>query len=174
MFGSYGSGDGQLKYPGGLTIGPDGMIYVSDQDNNRIVVFTEVGVFVRNIDVSASVRRPQGLAFSAHGNLHVTGYDSNNYAVFSPTGHLVRSHEFSNASDVAIDAAGFAFAVGCRDESSSLTIFDTQGKVIHTIQLYYPWGVAIAPDGSVWVAGWFHGKLWKFWHLPALWTKVTT
>ena len=161
MFGSRGSGDSQLKLPRGLTIGPDGMIYVSDSGNGRIVVFSEGGVFVRNIDVTASVSEPYGLAVSLDGNLHVAGR-SNTYAVFSTTSKLVRSHAFSSATDVAIDAAGFIFAVGFTNWKNSLSIFDTQGDVIHTIKLDHPWGVAIAPDGSVWVAGYAYDKLWKF------------
>ena len=162
MFGSYGSGKGELRYPQGLTVGPDGMIYISDAGNNRIVVFSEVGVFICNIDVSASVRMPEGLAFSTDGNLHVTGYWSDNYAVFSSAGKLVRTHEFLEATDVAIDAAGFVFAVGYTEGNNSLSIFNTGGEIVHTINLDCPWGVAIAPDGSVWVAGYDLDKLWRF------------
>ena len=162
MFGSKGSGDGQLCHPQGLTIGPDGIIYVSDRDNDRIVAFSEVGAFVRNIDVSEIVRCPAGLAISADGNLHVTEQSSHTYAVFSPAGQLVSHREFREATDVAIDPAGFIFAVGYSNKNDSLSIFGTQGEVVHTVQLDRPWGVAIAPDGSVWVAGWRRNKLWRF------------
>ena len=161
-FGSYGSGDGHLQLPQGLTIGPDGMIYVSDCDNNRIAIFCVDGVFVHNIDVSGSVTSPQGLALSADGYIHVTGFWSGNYAVFSLAGKLVRSHEFHNATDVAVDAAGIAFAVSYTNENNSLSIFGTQGEVVNSIKLDRPRGVAIAPDGSVWVVGFSHNKLGKF------------
>ena len=162
MFGSKGSGDGHLCHPQGLTIGPDGMIYVSDRDNDRIVAFSKVGAFVRNIDVSESVRCPAGLAISADGNIHVTEQSSHTYAVVSPAGQLVRTCEFREATDVAIDATGLVFAVGYCNKNNSLSIFGTEGEIIHTVQLDRPWGVAIAPDGSVWVAGWRRNKLWKF------------
>ena len=179
MFGSCGSGRGELNGPRGLTIGPDRMVYVSDSDNHRVVVFNEIGVFVRNIDVSATVRGPWGLTFSTDGNLHVTGYYSRNYAVFTPAGglhgyrsrnyavfipagKLLRSHEFADSTDVAIDVAGLVFALREDNESNSLSIFDPRGQVIHSIKLDCPCGVAIAPDGSVWVASWRLDKLWKF------------
>ena len=75
---------------------------------------------------------------------------------------LVRSHEFVVSTEVAIVAAGFEFAVRSANVINSLSIFDAQGQVIHTIKSDCPWGVAIAPDGSIWVARWSPGKLWKF------------
>ena len=63
---------------------------------------------------------------------------------------------------MAIDVASFVFA-GCFDNASnSLSIFDPQAQVVHTIELQCPLGVAIAPDGSVWAAGLWFNKLWKF------------
>ena len=160
--GTQGSGDGKLNCPTGLTIGPDGMLYVSDFFNDRVVVFSEADVFVRNIDVSPTIRGPWGLSVSSDGNLHVAGYESNNYAVFSSAGKLVRSLEFACSTDVAIDAAGYVFAVHYTNEKNSLSVFNAQGLVVHTIKLDHPWGVAIAPDGSVCVAGHRPNKLWKF------------
>ena len=37
MFGSYGTGKGELYCPEGLTIGPGGMVYISDLGNDRVV-----------------------------------------------------------------------------------------------------------------------------------------
>ena len=99
--------------------------------------------------MSASIRSPERLAFSGDGNLHVTGHYSNNYAVLSAAGKLLRSHEFCSATDVAVDAAGFVFAVRYNNGNNSLSIFDPPGNVVHTIQVSCPWGVAVAPDGSV-------------------------
>ena len=53
---------------------------------------------------------------------------------------------------MAVDGAGFAFAVFNTYDSNSLCILGPQGQVIHTIKLDSPWSVAIAPDGCVWVA----------------------
>ena len=69
--------------PKGLPIGPDGMLYVSDRGNNRVVVFSKSGLFERNIDIFSHVQVPLGLAISDAGNLHVAGLGSGYYAVFS-------------------------------------------------------------------------------------------
>ena len=138
------------------------MVYISNKVKNQIVVISETGLFIYNNVVRASIRSPEGLAFSGDGNLHVTGHYSNNYAVFSAAGKLLRSHEFCSATDVAVDAAGFVFAARYNNGSDSLSIFDPRGNVIHTIQLSSPWGVTVAPDDSIWVAGLGPDKLLKF------------
>jgi tripartite motif-containing protein 71 len=38
-YGSYGSDDGQFKYPSGICISPFGKIIVSESDNNRVQIF---------------------------------------------------------------------------------------------------------------------------------------
>jgi DNA-binding beta-propeller fold protein YncE len=43
---SEGSGDGQLIYPFGISIGCDGLVYVTDCSNSRIQVFESDGTFV--------------------------------------------------------------------------------------------------------------------------------
>ena len=39
-FGRYGSSTGQFKYPHGIAIGPTGSIYIIDQENQRIQIFS--------------------------------------------------------------------------------------------------------------------------------------
>ena len=39
-FGRYGSDTGQFKCPNGIAIGPTGTVYITDQDNHRIQVFS--------------------------------------------------------------------------------------------------------------------------------------
>ena len=97
-------------------------------------------MLVQNIDVSAI--GPLRLAFSSDGNLNIAGYGSDDFAVFSPAGKLVRNLAFVGSTDVAIDVAGFVFAVCCSNESNSPSIFDPRGQIVHTIELDHPWGVA--------------------------------
>ncbi|MCF8145708.1 MAG: SMP-30/gluconolactonase/LRE family protein [Deltaproteobacteria bacterium] len=43
QFGEFGSNPGQLKAPNGITIAPDGRVYVADSGNHRIQVFSKEG-----------------------------------------------------------------------------------------------------------------------------------
>jgi sugar lactone lactonase YvrE len=46
QWGRTGSGDGELRNPGGLCFGPDGTLYVADQVNRRVLRYTPEGKLV--------------------------------------------------------------------------------------------------------------------------------
>ncbi|MEZ6060231.1 MAG: hypothetical protein R3C19_07715 [Planctomycetaceae bacterium] len=85
-FGRSGSGDGELSWPGGVAIGPDGHVYVADQTNRRVQVFdkdgrflakfgeygTEPGQFGGTTNPQSRVGGPQFLTFDHDGNLYTT------------------------------------------------------------------------------------------------------
>ena len=59
--GTRGSGDGQLENPRCVTVDAENEdIYVADDDNHRIVVFTKNGLFVRNLTVRR-IKWPYGI-----------------------------------------------------------------------------------------------------------------
>lgn len=85
-FGNSGSGDGELSWPGGLTIGPDGNIYVADQTNHRVQVFDKEGKFLAkfgeygtgpgqfggNTNPKSRAGGPQFVAFDQDGDIYAT------------------------------------------------------------------------------------------------------
>ena len=46
MFGSFGTGRGQLKFPSDVAVDPDGEVYVCDWANNRVQLFDPNGRFI--------------------------------------------------------------------------------------------------------------------------------
>ena len=46
IWGTHGGSDGQFRYPRGLAVSSDGIVYVSDWRNSRIQKLTLEGVFV--------------------------------------------------------------------------------------------------------------------------------
>jgi DNA-binding beta-propeller fold protein YncE len=49
QWGSYGTGNGQFNYPGGIAVDSSGNVYVADRGNNRIQKFTTDGVYLAQI-----------------------------------------------------------------------------------------------------------------------------
>ncbi|MCB0239664.1 MAG: hypothetical protein KDH08_13690, partial [Anaerolineae bacterium] len=72
-------GDGQMREPWGIAIGPDGNIYVADTWNHRVIVFDPDGNFVRKWGTFVTTNGeavggeggfwgPRAIAFDAVGN----------------------------------------------------------------------------------------------------------
>ena len=169
-FGSKGSGKGQFFNPYAICIGPDGRIYVVDYSNHRIQVFHQDETFSHNIDSTVSgnkeFRTPVGLSFDHFGHLHVTCHCSNIpvVAVFTPEGQYIRQYgqsHLNRPSGIAIDSSGNSLVVN--RSGKSLSIFDPHGNYIHSIGGFNsPVGVAVASNGSVWVADAYNDRLVKY------------
>jgi WD40 repeat protein len=80
FLGIFASG-GLLDVPLGLTIGPDGNVYVLSSGNGKILVYDTAGTFVRTFAAGAELDRPVFGAFGPDGNLYVSN-DGNNERVF--------------------------------------------------------------------------------------------
>ena len=167
-FGSKGSGKGQFFNPWGISIGPDDRIYVADPGNNRIQVFHHDDTFSHSITGNISgygqFKCPSGLSFDPSGHLHVTCFITKIVTIFTPEGQYICQYGQPHVNEprgVAIDSAGNSLVVNNR--RNSLSIFDPHGNYIHSIGGFkYPIGVAVASNGSVWVADTDNNRLVKY------------
>lgn len=64
-WGEWGIGDGQMRGPEDITLGPGGDVYVADTFNNRIQIFDPSGVHRRSVGETLAVpmKSPSGVAF---------------------------------------------------------------------------------------------------------------
>jgi DNA-binding beta-propeller fold protein YncE len=110
------SGDGEFKYPRGITVlGSSGEVAVADCNNNRVQIFDSEGKYKRQFGTKGKedgqLWSPAGIASDAHGNLLVTDF-TNRLQVFDPEGkHLcTRSdlglHDTSYPKGIAWSAGG--------------------------------------------------------------------
>ena len=99
-FGSYGSGDGQFKYPDGLCFNSKGLLYVVDYYNHRVQVFRE-NVFLFKFGSKGSnpgqFNAPSRIAIDSSDQVYVTDHhECSNYdgyggiSVFSEDGHFIK------------------------------------------------------------------------------------
>ena len=57
MYGESGDGDGQFSRPAGLTVAPDGVIFVADWGNERVQVLNSDGSFALKLRGQATVSK---------------------------------------------------------------------------------------------------------------------
>ncbi|HZE97045.1 MAG TPA: SMP-30/gluconolactonase/LRE family protein [Planctomycetota bacterium] len=110
-FGTEGTGPGQLLYPTGLAIGPDGSIYVSEYGgNDRIQVFTREGVVIRSFGSygpePGQFERPQAIAI-AGDRIYVADAANHRIQVFTLAGkHLAAWGDLKYPYSVSFDTDG--------------------------------------------------------------------
>jgi RHS repeat-associated protein len=130
-----------LNQPDGIAIGPDGSLYVADQLNNRVrrvapsgqittVAGTGVAGFLGDGGQATAARlnRPQGLEVGRDGSLYIADSNNNRVRRVAPSG-------------VITTAAGTGTA-GTSPEGGAAT----------ESRLRMPRGVALGPDGGLYVA----------------------
>lgn len=134
--GSGGAGPGQLDEPVGLALHPDGRLFVADTWNRRVSVFTTEGIFLYSFDVRGWYdelgNRPYLAVDPARDVVYVTDPDAGRVLVYNTAGNCLGS--FGQVSR----------------ENPDLTQFTTVG------------GIAIGPDGHVFVADAGSGRVLRF------------
>ncbi|MBC7228401.1 MAG: TIGR03663 family protein [Thermoflexales bacterium] len=132
-WGSEGSGPGQFLRPRGVAVAPDGSVYVADSGNHRIQKFTADGQWVtawgsfggcpEQTPPPGTFCEPWGVAVGPDGAVYVADLWAHRVQKFSPDGAFIAQWGFS--SNYGADLRPGAF--------------------------YGPRGIAVAPDGTVYV-----------------------
>ena len=132
-FGGWGEAPGQFIWVTAIAFGPDGMLYLADENTHRISVFTPEGEFLRcRGEFGAGpgrLNRPSGIAFAPDGTLVVV--DSLNH----------RAQRFSAGGDLLEMWGEFGSGPG---------------------QFNMPWSVAVDAEGDVYVSDWRNDRIQKF------------
>ena len=130
--GQHGSGDGEFLWPGGLVVDSDENLYLTDQSENKIVIFDKEGGFIGKWGKEGSepgqMMRPSGIVFDSEENLLIS--DTRNHRVQKFT----KDGQFLNA-------------------------FGSQGSGPGEFDL--PWGLAVDGDGNIYVADWGNSRVQK-------------
>jgi len=145
--GTEGTGDGQFIAPADVVVASDGSIYVADSGNHRVQKFTADGVFVTTwgdkgkkyyVD-DGQFLQMNGIAIASDGSVYVADGGNHNIQKFTSEGVFVARW-------------------GTVDEF--LPTWGTSGS--GDGQFSQPVGVAVAPDGSVYVADSGNDRIQRF------------
>ncbi len=124
------SGDGgpgtnaQINYPQGIATGPDGSVYIAEYSGNRIRQVKPDGVITTVVEI----HQPVGVAVGPDGSIY-----------FSQTyDHVVQRL----APDRTLSIVAGTGAGGYSGDEGSATL----------AELNQPWGIALGPDGSLYIA----------------------
>ena len=110
-FGSEGSQPGEFNSPEQICIAQDGLVYVSDRENNRVQVFQQNGHLVRQFG-NKVLEYPSGLAITPDGHIVVVSSNTHKLSIFTTGGECV--HEVKDVGlkfpyGLAIDDNSFIF-----------------------------------------------------------------
>jgi len=179
-FGSFGSGNGQLKHPAGIAVDSAGNLWIVDQDNYRVQKFNAAGEYQGSFGSQGSgdgqFGRPTDIAIDAVGNLWITDAGNSRIQKFTSQGVFIAKYgslgtgngQFKNAETIAIDPKGNiwigdTYNARLQKFSSSFVFIAKYGSYgSGEGQLKEPTGIDIGPGGSVWVADWGNNRVSVF------------
>jgi DNA-binding beta-propeller fold protein YncE len=135
---SYGNGVDVFNNPAGIAVNASGYVYVADENNNRIEVFTPTGTFVTDWGPSYDIDNdklaaPQSIAVSSiTGNVYVADATSKRIVEFTPSGTYLTQwgkftlgdgyNQFNNPMSIAVSSKTDHVYVGDDDNLDNAQI----------------------------------------------------
>ncbi|MDQ2785470.1 MAG: 6-bladed beta-propeller [Chloroflexota bacterium] len=148
--------------PRGIAIGPDGLVYVTDTGNSRVLVFDQSGKFVRTFGSfgtgDGQMDNPVGIADRADGTIAVADTNNARILLFSAAGQYQSAIPVADWSAVrGLEAYPIFLKNGNllipSPTGNQLIEMTTQGQTVRTItgnpgDLRKPVAVAVTADGT--------------------------
>jgi len=153
----YVTGSNQfLAEPHDIALSPDGRyLYVSDNNNDRIAVLDPETLDLLGTFAEGEVGAPHDVAFDAAGRLLVADTDNSRIAIYEASGASARRvgelrGAFRRPEGVAVHPNGRVYVTGAA--SGNIEAFEGGNSVATAGGFSSPHDVAVAADGTVWIA----------------------
>lgn len=161
----------RLKNPFGVASDGKGVVYVSEPASSTIVVFDFNKKKVADFSGGRAIRTPMGMTVDAQGDLYVADQGAQAVFVFSsdrtPKGKIGDGETLEAPSYVAVNDKLDRVYVS-DSKKHQIVVFNRAGQyqfsfgqlgVESELNLYSPQGVAVAPDGKVYVADMLNARI---------------
>ncbi len=175
MWGEGGSGPGQFSVADDVALSPEGLVYVTDDGNNRVQYFTAGGDYLG----SWTTPSPGGIAVDqSNGNVYVADSGHDRIRKFNASGQLLTiwgdtgsgPGQFDEPHGIAVDPTTRTVYVADW-LNNRVQRFNRQGTYLGSWggsgsgpgRFAYPYGVAVDPTtGKVFVTDSGHDRVQKF------------
>ena len=168
----YGSGDGQFVWPVAMAFDSRERLYITDEHNHRVTVYSSDGEYLTIWGTSGSgegeLDGPAGIAIDSDDHVYVVDQNNNRVQKFDTEGNHILSWgaegsgqgEFNLPWGIAVDSHGDVYVADWRNDR--IQKFSGSGEFITAFgesgqgdgQLSRPSGVAVDTDGNIYVADW--------------------
>jgi DNA-binding beta-propeller fold protein YncE len=163
-WGKSGSNYGEFNFPIGIAVAPGGNVYVTEHFGYRVQRFTAAGSFRNAWAVPWSPHYVYGVAVAADGTVYVTSgqmeYESY-IGRFTPAGAILGSWQAkrwypSSADHVDVSASGTVYVA--EGHLNRVSRYNPVGSMVGSWEIDYAEGLALAPDGRVYLTNGFSGN----------------
>ena len=159
--------DWKTGKPVGLTVGPDGNLWVADTHYHRVVVFSPDGTELRRFGSYGTnpnqFNLPTDIAFDAGGNVYVSEYgDNDRIQVFAPDGRWLRQIGRFGSGDGEFSRPQSMVIVGDRlyvtdAANHRIVVFTIGGEFVKNLgspggragEFRFPYGLDIDSEGKL-------------------------
>ena len=175
--GGQGTNEGDLMWPSGIDMGPDGNVYITDEYMNHVNIFSDEGDFMGTWGSSGSgegqLSGPTGIRFDDDGNVYVAESKNNRIQKFTASGEYLSgwggagdgAGEFDMPYGLHIDRDGNIFVADWGNDR--VQKFTPDGEFLLQMgssgteigQLQRPTSIATDSDGDVYVADWGNNRV---------------
>ena len=159
--------------PYGITISPDGHIYVCNGANDCVCVFDVNGKFLFSFGSHGSgdefFDRPRDLCFASDGFLYITDVFNSRICVYDKDNKFIRKFT-TTYQPCFIDATDCEHLIVSSYVSDEVMIYTTGGDLVHVFgergselgQFNRPTGVSVDSDGLIYIADKFNNRIQVF------------
>ena len=119
-----------LSHPWGVASNDSNEIFVSDMDNNRIVVFNEKGEFIRSFGQNL-LNKPTGMCIDNEGRVYVANRGNNKILLFNANGEYItavhKGELFQEPRQISLNAQGNLFV--CDVGNQCIQLISPNGSI---------------------------------------------